>query len=585
MPPKLNNFLVYLLPGFFGSLVFFCVPDASGGYRVVKWAWACLLLFCATAALCRNIDRLRLPSCKLLLIAVAVFPASLAFSLCADGTDMAVSLAGISRFCSGIAFCLLTGFIWCSCDRQQKDTTFLLLILIAALSAIPLAASFFRMYSEGYFFEPGIAGTFGNPNWAAGYLVTAIPVAVYALFAFPGRLKKLITAASLLLILCGIAVSVSKTGILTGFVILSISFSAFSKKSISKKYISITGLLLCLAGIIWFYDILLHWLEPRLFIWQALLTEMQPATLLMGNGALQGLRTIGGGMAYIIGGSTSAYMPTTLVDFVHNDYLQALAEGGIVGLVSYLAIIVLTLKRAYASESRLVHAAGLSFLALSIIALADSPLQVPATFFLWWFFLAVIWYDDAAVDSVAIKNTTAVKAILVACMALFLAEGGRQALGSYCWTKSGQSTNLVEQKEYLRKASFLLAETGNVHTEYAQALERSRQPRLARAQALRAGAVKFDYDDLYVIAAAEIQLGIKPPLAAWQGISADFPCLQYPRIKAAELYLNMGEHERAREQCTAILNSCRSVIPGEPFFEQAGRMIEMIDSRLQKSHQ
>ena len=92
-------------------------------------------------------------------------------------------------------------------------------------------------------------------------------------------------------------------------------------------------------------------------------------------------------MAHLIGGSTTAYMPTTLVDFVHNDYLQALAEGGIVGLVSYLAIIVLTLKKAYCSDSRLVHAAGLSFLALSIIALADSPLQVPVTFFVWWFFL------------------------------------------------------------------------------------------------------------------------------------------------------------------------------------------------------
>ncbi len=166
-----------------------------------------------------------------------------------------------------------------------------------------------------------------------------------------------------------------------------------------------------------------------------------------------------------------------------------------------------------------MHAAGLSFLALSISALADSPLQVPVTFFVWWFFLAVIWYDDAAGDSVIIKNPTAVKAILLVCLVLFFAEGGRQALGSYFWTKSGQSTNLVQQKDYLKKASFLLAETGNVHTEYAQALERSRQPREARTQALRARAVKFDYEDLYVIAAAEIHLGIQDPLRAWKNIA------------------------------------------------------------------
>ncbi len=579
MSSKLSTFTTYLLPGFFGGLVFFYVPEASGGYRVVKWAFACLLLLCGTALLYRSIGRLRLPSPKFLLIAVFVFPASLAFSLFADGTDMAVSLAGISRFCTGIAFSLLAGSLWSTFDRKNKDTTFLFLMIIAALSAIPLAISFYRMYSDGYFFEPDIAGTFGNPNWAAGYFVTAIPIAVYALFAFSGRFKKLIAGASLFLVLCGIAVSVSKTGILTGLVILAISFSAFSKHATSKKYILLTGFLLCLAGSIWQYDMLLHGLQPRLFIWQALAVGL-PDTWLIGNGALQGLRSIQGGMAQLIGGSTAAYMPTTLVDFVHNDYLQALVEGGIVGLISYMAIIVLTLQKAYCSDSRLVQAAGLSFLALSIIAFADSPLQVPVTFFIWWFFWAVIWYDDAAVDSVIIRNSTAVKAILLVCLVLFFTEGGRQALGSYFWTKSGQSINLVQQKDYLKKASFLLAETGNVHTEYAQALERSRQPREARAQALRARAVKFDYDDLYVIAAAEIHLGIKDPLTAWKNLADDFPCLHYPKIKMAEHYLKNGEYESARDQCTSIINGCLSVNPGQPFSEQAWRIIEMIDSRL-----
>jgi hypothetical protein len=580
MSSKLSTFTTYLLPGFFGSLAVFCVPDASGGYRVVKWALACLLLFCGIALFCKSIELLRLPSCKRFLLAVSVFPLSLAFPLFADGTDMAVSLAGISRFCTGIAFWLLTGFLWCSFDRKHKDTTLLLLIVTAALSVIPLAISFFRMYSDGYFFEPDITGTFGNPNWAAGYFVTAIPFAVYALIDFPGRFKKSIAGASLILALCGTAVSVSKTGILTGFVILVISFSAFSKNSPGKKLILLTGALLCLAGSIWQYDMLLHWLQPRLYIWQALLLGMQPDTLLMGNGALQGLRTIHRGMVQVIGGSTTAYMPTTLVDFVHNDYLQALAEGGIAGLISYLAIVVLTFKKAYCSESRLVHAAGLSFLALSIIALADSPLQVPVTFFVWWFLLAVMWYDDAAGNSVLIKNTTAVKAILLVCLALFFVEGSRQALGSYFWTKSGQSTTLVQQKEYLKKASFLLAETGNVHTEYAQALERSRQPREARTQALKAKAVKFDYDDLYVIAAAEINLGMGNTLTAWKNISHDFPCLHYPKIKMAEYYLQNGEHEHARKECTAIINECLSVNPGDAFTEQAWRIIEIIDSRL-----
>ena len=165
-------------------------------------------------------------------------------------------------------------------------------------------------------------------------------------------------------------------------------------------------------------------------------------------------------------------------------------------------------------------------------------------------------------------------------MCFFLPKAAGRLLAATSGHKSGQSTNLVQQKEYLKKASFLLAETGNVHTEYAQALERSRQPRQARAQALRAKAVKFDYDDLYVIAAAEIHLGIKDPLTAWKNIADDFPCLHYPKIKMAEYYLQNGEYERARDECTAIINGCLSVNPGQPFSEQAWRIIEMIDSRL-----
>ncbi len=580
MPLKLSRLSAYVLPGFLGGLAFFCLPAASGGYRVVKWAFACLLLFCATALLCRSIEQLRLPSRKLFLLAVFVFPASLALSLLTDGADGAICLAGISRLLTGIAFLLLAGSLWSTYDRQNRDSAFFAFICIAALSAIPLAISFYRMFSDGYIFEPGITGTFGNPNWAAAYLVTAIPVAAYALIDFPGRFKKVIAGGCLLMVLCGIAVSLSKTGMLTGVVMLFVSFSAFSKHATGKKYVLLSGALLCLAGIIWYNGQLLQWLQPRLYIWRALALGL-PDTWLVGSGALQGLRTIQAGLATIIGGSSTAYMPTTQVDFIHNDYLQALAEGGIAGFVSYVAIIVLTLKKAYCSASRSAHAAGLAFLALSIFALADSPLQVPVTFFVWCFFLAIIWYDDAAVGCAVIKNTAAVKAVLCACLALFLAEGGRQALGSYCWSKSGQTTTLVQQKKYLDLAAFFLAESGSVHTEYAQALERSRQYRQALTQALRAKAVKFDYDDLYVIAAARIHLGIQEPLTAWGNISADFPCLHYPKIKRAEYYLQKGTYERAREECSSVIYECQSVNPGEPFSEQALNIIEMIDSQTE----
>jgi hypothetical protein len=266
------------------------------------------------------------------------------------------------------------------------------------------------------------------------------------------------------------------------------------------------------------------------------------------------------------------------VDFVHNDFLQALAESGIIGLMSFLALVVCTLAKAYRSESRAVHAAGLSLLALCINGCGDSPLQVPVTFFYWCFLAGAIWFDKAVADGFAVRNPRVVKTVLALCLVLFFVEGGRQALGSWFWTKSGSTTTLVQQKKALKQAAFFLPEAGNVQTEYAQALARSRQYREARAQALRAKAVKFDYDDLYVITEADIELKVIDPVPAWQDLADRFPCLNYPRYKLAGLYLQNKEYQRALDECNAIIsNPCSAVNPQRPFYDHAVRITEMID--------
>lgn len=582
MSRRLTVHCKYLIPGFFGSLVFFCLPHAAGGYRVVKWACAGCLLCLLTLLLYRSVERLRLPSGALFLCAAALLPLSLAFSLFTDETVVAITLAGILRYCTGCAFFLLAGSIWSSLEQRHKEVSLLCLLVIAALATIPLMVSFYGMYREGRIFESGITGTFGNPNWAAGYFTAAIPFALFFLFAVSGNRKRWIASLSFILLAAGIAVSFSKTAVVTGMVIVGVSLFVFSKNSIMRKAVLPCGALLCLFFVYRFHQTILVWLEPRLFIWKALLISLQD-TRLIGNGALQALRCFEMGAVQVIGGDMNCYMPSSQVDFVHNEYLQALAEGGIVGLISMIALVVLTLVKAYRSKSVTVHAAGLSFVALCINGCGDAPLQVPVTFYFWCFLAAVIWFDGHDDDAYAVRHCRVVKTVLVLCFVLFFIEGGRNALGSWFWTQSGATTTLVQQKKALQRAVLFLPEAGNVQTEYAQALLRSRQYREARAQALRARAVKFDYDDLYVITEADVKMKVIDPVPAWQDIAERFPCLNYPRYKLAEFYLSNNEYEQSRKECYRILeNACPRVNPRRPYAAQAGSIIAMIDSAGKK---
>ena len=578
---SLNNVIAYLIPGFFAGLVFFHLPHAAAGYRVIKWSCAGFLLFFVAALLYQRLESLRLPSSKILLLSAAAFPLSRAFSLFANGTDIAISMVGVSRWIIGLAFALLTGAIWASLDQKQKENTLLCLLIIAALASIPLVNSFSDMFHKGYIFEPAISGTFGNPNWAAGYFITVLPVAVYLLFTSPEHSKKLIVGLALLLVVCGIGASLSKTGIYAGIVILIMSFLTFYRRRTLIKYTVCFGILILVFGVIYFHDEVFLWLQPRLFIWKALLINMSDSWLI-GNGALQSLRTIESGLVRVIGGNSSSYMPSMQVDFVHNDYLQAFVEGGILGFTTFLTMVILTLRKAYQSGSRISHTAGLSFLALSIFALGDSPLQVPVTFYVWWFLAAVIWYDDISTEGLVVTNTRAVKVFLLTAMVLFLAEGTRNCLGSYYWTQSGKTTTLLKQKQCLKKACLFIVENGDVHTEYAQALDRSRQYREARSQALRARAVKFDYADLYLIAECDIALKVTDSLSAWQSIADKFPCLNYPKLQLAKFYLENRQYQLAREQCSQVINSCQSVHTNQPYNDQALRIMEMIDKLPQK---
>ena len=82
-----------------------------------------------------------------------------------------------------------------------------------------------------------------------------------------------------------------------------------------------------------------------------------------------------------------------LTDHVHNDYLEALVERGLLGLAALIAPIVIVVRLAVRAERpvrRLVAGACAAMAAGAACALVDFPLARPVELTWWWVAFAIV---------------------------------------------------------------------------------------------------------------------------------------------------------------------------------------------------
>lgn len=295
--------------------------------------------------------------------------------------------------------------------RERRDLARLAWFLAALCFAVSLFGIAQHFTSEGtiYWFRKltvggAVFGPYVNRNHFAGFVEMTLPFPL-ALMIFRGMRRDIFPLATLLSVvpIAALVLSSSRAGII-GFVfelaVLGLLFRARKTRS-GKRSIALGLGLVSFAGL-------------ALVAWVGAGTVVERFSLL-GPGEVSIARRISmarGGMhlflAYPVSGSGlgtlvavypkfETFYDGLLVDHLHNDYIELLAELGVIGGLcglGFLFLLFRNARRSYEAEqghfSRAVHAAAIAGIAgLLLHSFVDFNLHIPANAILFLILCAV----------------------------------------------------------------------------------------------------------------------------------------------------------------------------------------------------
>jgi O-antigen ligase len=273
-----------------------------------------------------------------------LFPVYIAIQMASTSIVPSATMAHLLRILGYAAtFLIVREIAW---RRILSPWTLALPVLIVAALE---AAWGLLLFFQGVEAQDSAHGTYENRNHFAGLLEMALPLSIMCAVSVyrKGRstassLKTCSILAVATLILVAIIYSFSRMGFVACLVSLFILGILALKNRVTKRWLA-GGLVLCLALLAFIYlppDQLIErfgklWdgeeltTEGRLYIWEESLPLLK-AYPLFGVG---------------LGGFESAFyryqksVPSRRVDFAHNDYLQYLAELGLIGYLIAAALI------------------------------------------------------------------------------------------------------------------------------------------------------------------------------------------------------------------------------------------------------
>lgn len=412
------------------------------GYELPKWLmwrWGILLIFLIeTISLARNNPkRERKKEVKFFLPAF-IFPwfAFFFFSLLSlDGTvNLQLGLVNISTLVLGFSLCFLISTRW-------EDFEIKHLILFLIFSALPIAVyGIFQAFGRDFISLPGpfrgAIATFGHRNPAAEYELMIIPLLMYGAFFYttpttplpPGRRNQKIrlvrgfSLSGLPFVYTHFIMTHTRGSyfalIIALFFVLGFT-TALPRQKTRRWFAGTAALLLLLTGLFFARNYNLpeekiiggknatiqqpfqndtteipSSLRSRILIWQATLAAFRKHPVVgVGTGNLGEVLPL-----YHSEELKRRFHGQIEAGNSHNEYLQILAETGIPGGVSFLIFLALLLffavriswRTAQEKNEFLPFFLTASILGILTAALLSSPLQKPATLFLFWLFIGFL---------------------------------------------------------------------------------------------------------------------------------------------------------------------------------------------------
>ncbi|RYX90930.1 MAG: O-antigen ligase domain-containing protein [Comamonadaceae bacterium] len=308
--------------------------------------------------------------------------------------------ATVASLLAGIPVAAAFLLAWFATGQQVATVVrlFIIVALVQAMLALMQASEAFAWLQFGAEGKP--KGTFGNSNHYANFLAMAIPLAWLKFRADPSRAArrqdrmgaKTMWIVVVFVLMAGVVVSMSRTGIATALLVMFGAAALVGKKSADKgqwqRYLlavaAIAGLaLLLVAPDFWATRIADRAGSDVGVRWQVYASTWDAAWQFFPFGS--GLGSYGGVFARFKPATRDEYF-----EYAHNDYLQLLMEGGLLGVV-LLAVLAwllvrkcLELARAARQDEDLPFdlllriALGLSLLALLLHSAVDFNTHIPA---------------------------------------------------------------------------------------------------------------------------------------------------------------------------------------------------------------
>jgi O-antigen ligase len=584
------------------ALAVFILPGSVGEYRLAKWALAGVLLAVLTGIVFDTVRRsqivFRSLDRRLCVLAAVTTAAAVITPL--GSTEYPIAHVGATmRWGLGLAFAYLTALSLAAGGRSAQRLSAMILIGAAGICALVVALQAATVYPFTHLIredpEFRALGTFGNPNWAAAFLLAIVPICLaLRRDSASGRSRSWLLA---LAVLIGLAVigTRSKGGILAltaGIAIFTILEPGIHSRvrwmTVSAAAIAAGGVLaIAAAGQL----STVSWIRGRVFLWKAALPMLaeRPWTGVGLGGFPAEYPT---GAARVIAGNPTAFMPLNTIEFLYNEPLQLAVEGGVPAAALFAALLGLSLHAAFRRGDNLSRGVGSGLAALSLHSLVDAPLQIPATAMLFWLMLGWIMAghgrdspERAHVERVPRAIVVFAAAAMLVIVAFGMLQGARFLAGSAQWTAGTRAMNVGDHATAVNRltaAVRYLPENGRLRVLLGRALAADGQTEAALSEFDAALRMQFDFDTAFFRLEMLEQLrGPSAVLREWEALARAFPLLVSPNYHIGRIRWQKGDLDGAAEAFGRILATRQDTTLATMFQHEARAMLHRIEEARQ----
>lgn len=433
-------------------------------------------------------------------------------------------------------------------------------------------------------------GTIGNPNWVGALIAATLPLAWLRAAAAPAGWHRFawcgagaVMAAALVLtfsrgawvgatagivVACGFAASArswrvamsAALGVGLGAVIAAATLPADEISGAVSRTASLAG---------------------RLRMWEITADMIADQPLLGVGPAAYAGRYPEYQRAYVRRADSTPPL-TQLTDQPHDEYLRLAAEAGVPALAGFAAVCALLLTAARRVRDAGADLAG-GIAALLACAIADNPLQVPATTALFCLLAVALLTRAAAMTAPAPRRLSILEqAGLAAAAVLLLAQGVRVLVVErhYATARTAMTRGAWPMAEYFARAGLQLerqhGELWGILARCHAAAEDLDGFEAALRQTRRDGLVPSLE---YTYAAVELRRRrTEEAVRALVDVRDTLPGLVRPHLMLAQVYLQSGNVDAARRELQAIPAVPSGDRATRRLAEQAGHLLESLDA-------